>query len=112
MEQEETTVLEGQENAEGTPDVFSEGFDSDWGEPVFGDGQGGEDPVAVDFDEMPVSEGEEADADQQEADGPEGEEADSLPESESQGEEVSEPDRAETFTLRHLGEDRKSTETK
>ena len=106
MEHEETTVLEGQENAEGTPDVFSEGFDSDWGEPVFDDGQGGEDPVAVDFDEMPESEGEEADADQQEAEEPEGEEADSLPESESQGEEGSEPDRAETFTLRHLGEDR------
>lgn len=106
MEQEETTVLEGQENAEGTPDVFSEGFDSDWGEPVFDDGQGGEDPVAVDFDEMPDSEGEEADADQQEAEEPEGEKADSLPESESQGEEGSEPDRAETFTLRHLGEDR------
>ena len=50
MEQEETTVLEGQENAEGTPDVFGEGFDSDWGEPVFDDGQGGEAPVAVDFD--------------------------------------------------------------
>ena len=106
MEQEETTVLEGQENAEGTPDVFGEGFDSDWGEPVFDDGQGGKDPVAVDFDEMPESEGEEADADQQEAEEPEGESADALPESESQGEEVSEPDRAETFTLRHLGEDR------
>lgn len=106
MEQEETTVLEGQENAEWTPDVFGEGFDSDWGEPVFDDGQGGGDPVAVDFDEMPESEGEEADADQQEAEEPEGEKADSLPESESQGEEVSEPDRAETFTLRHLGEER------
>ena len=106
MEQEETTVLEGQENAEGTPDAFGEGFDSDWGEPVFDDGQGGEDPVAVDFDETPESEGEEADADQQEAEEPKGEEADSLPESESQGEEGSEPDRAETFTLRHLGEDR------
>lgn len=106
MEYEETTVLEGQENAEGTPDVFGEGFDSDWGEPVFDDGQGGEDPVAVDFDEMPESEGGEADADQQEAEEPGGEEADSMPESESQGEEGSEPDRAETFTLRHLGEDR------
>ena len=105
--EENTTVLEGQENAEGTPDVFDEGFDSDWGEPVFDDGQGGEDPVAVDFDEMPESEGTEADADQQEADGDEGGEADGdSTEAEAEGETESEPDRAEAFTLKHLGEER------
>lgn len=101
----ETTVLEGQENAEGTPDVFSEGFDSDWGEPVFDDGQG-EDPVAVDFDEMPESEGTEADADQQEADGDEGGETEAPAEAEGEGETETAPDRAEAFTLKHLGEER------
>ena len=102
MEQEETTVLNEQTEDAGTPDAldaaFDLGFDDDG--PMFGEESAKEEPETQD------SEGEEADADQQEADEPEGEEADSLPESESQGEEGSEPDRAETFTLRHLGEDR------
>ena len=102
MEQEETTVLNEQTENAGTPDAldaaFDLGFDDDG--PMFGEEAAKEEP------ETQESEGEEADADQQEAEEPEGEEADSLPESESQGEEGSEPDRAETFTLRHLGEDR------
>ena len=102
MEQEETTVLNEQTEDAGTPDAldaaFDLGFDDDG--PMFGEEAAKEEP------ETQESEGEEADADQQEAEEPEGEEADSLPESESQGEEGSEPDRAETFTLRHLGEDR------
>lgn len=102
MEQEETTVLNEQTEDAGTPDdldaAFDLGFDDDG--PMFGEEAAKEEPETQD------SEGGEADADQQEAEEPEGEEADSLPESESQGEEGSEPDRAETFTLRHLGEDR------
>jgi hypothetical protein len=102
MEYEETTVLNEQTEDAGTPDAldaaFDLGFDDDG--PIFGEETAKEEPETQD------SEGGEADADQQEADEPEGEEADSMPESESQGEEVSEPDRAETFTLRHLGEDR------
>ena len=104
MEQEETTVLNEQTGDAGTPDAldaaFDLGFDDDG--PIFGEAE----QPAEEEPETQESEGEEADADQQEAEEPEGESADALPESESQGEEVSEPDRAETFTLRHLGEDR------
>lgn len=104
MEQEETTVLNEQTENAGTPDdleaAFDLGFDDDG--PIIGEAE----QPAEEEPETQESEGEEADADQQEAEEPEGEEADSLPESESQGEEGSEPDRAETFTLRHLGEDR------
>jgi len=103
--EEETTVLEGQENTEGTPDVFGEGFDSDWGIPDFGDGQSGEDPEAVDFDTEPESEDTEADADQQEADGNEGGESDDSSEAEAEGAENA-PDPEPTFTLKHLGEER------
>ena len=102
----ENTVLTEQTEAVETSSAFDEGWD-DGEETVFaGDGQqdGGDSDDDRETDEG--SEGEEADADQHEADEPEGEQTDGAEsEDAAEGKETN-PDQGESFELRYLGENR------
>jgi len=98
MDNENTVQTEQATTVETSADLDA-AWDSGWED----DGQTTEGTEATTAEE---SEGTEADADQQTAEGTEGEQNDGdSSQSEAEGNE-GQPDQAETFTLRHLGEER------
>ena len=103
--EENTTVQTEQEEDLETSSAFDEGWDDDDKPETFDDGQGDGDAEPEEPDTAEESEGTEADADQQEADGNEGGETDASSEAESKGDEGS-SDQGESFLLKHLGEEK------
>ena len=97
MEEENTVLTEQGETAETSAD-FDAAFDTGWGE---------DDSSSPDGEAGAGTEGTEADADQQDADesdGGEEEDGDSA-EGEGKGDEGN-PDQGESYTIKHLGEER------
>ena len=97
---EMNTMQTEQAESTGTPDAMDEAFDSGWEGDGWNEG-------SSDTETAEESEGTETDADRQEDEGTDGDESngETSPEGEAAG-DAGKPDQAETFTLRHLGEER------
>ena len=106
MDENTTGLTTAEEMADETSAAFDEGWE-DKDEPELRDDGYGDGEDFEDEPETDEGSGEtEADADQQEAEEPEGGETGEEAEAEEQGDE-GEPNQAESFILKHLGEERK-----
>lgn len=106
MDFDESTVQTETAEAEETSSAFDEGWDELFRDSDTDDGQEADRDTGDAWETDEESEATEADADQQEADEPEGDGTDGNDsQGKAEGDEGS-PDQGETYTLRHLGEER------
>jgi len=105
MSEETTGLNTAEEMADETSAAFDEGWEDKDEPEIYDDGLDAGEDESEEPETDGGSEETEADADQQEADGNEGGEADEASEGEEQGNE-GEPDQAESFVLKHLGEEK------
>ena len=106
MDNENTVQTEQAEDLE-TSGAFDEGWDEGWNEGFPADGQEPEETSETDQETEEESDGEEAEADQQNADEPEGEQTTDGAESEetAEGKEGS-SDQSDSYELKYFGETR------
>ena len=106
MDNENTVLTEQAEELE-TSGAFDEGWDEGWNEGFPADGQEPEETSETDQETEEESDGEEAEADQQNADEPEGEQTTDGAESEetAEGKEGS-SDQSDSYELKYFGETR------